>query len=117
MGFKFNPITGGFDLVNPNLPDAVTSVNGQTGAVVLDIYNYSETFTTLSWVGPTSDTYSYTVLKSTHLKDNPTVQVYELSGINYNQVEVGIQIDASDNVIITVAATPDMRFNGKITIT
>jgi hypothetical protein len=63
-----------------------------------------------------SGSYSLTVLKATHNRNNPTVQVFELVGSDYLQVETGVNVNSSEDVIITINSVPDLRFTGKILI-
>lgn len=136
MAYKFNPLTGQFDLVNPIPPggagdvtgpasatdSAIVLFDGTTGKVIKDsgvllddLANYSQSFIIADWV-LSVDTYSLTVLKATHGKNSPMVVVYEISGTDFIKVETGVKIDASENIILTVNATPDLRFNGKLSI-
>lgn len=101
MAYKFNPLTGQFDLVD--------------GISASSLNNYSQTFSIANWVLDVN-TYKLTVLKTTHGKNSPIVSVYEVSGTDFIEVETGVKIDASENITLTVNATPDLRFNGKISI-
>jgi hypothetical protein len=77
---------------------------------------YSETFTTVTW-SLVSGNYEITVLESNHGKGTaPGVQVYEDVTSILNQVTVDIKIAASGDVTISIPASPDNRFNGKIVI-
>lgn len=103
MPYVFNPISGQFNFV-PALPDNISN-----------IANYSQTFVIADWT-LAGDTYSLTIPKSTHNKNNPVAVVYELSGADYIKVETGVRVDSSENIILTVNAVPDLRFDGKISI-
>lgn len=139
MAYRFNAITGQFDLVGVTvLPPGTGDVMGPvsstpgniaifddaTGKILADsgisidsLGNYSQIFNATSdWTGPASDSYTLTVTKAVHLKDNPIVTLYELNGTDYIQVETGVRIDTSENILITVNSTPDLRFAGKLVI-
>lgn len=137
MGIKINPFTGQFDLVGTtgggggsgdvNGPGSSVDGNivifdGTTGKVIADsgiaidsIPNYGQTFVIADWT-LSVDTYSLVIPKATHGKDNPIILVYEADGANFIQVETGVRIDASENVTLTINATPDLRFDGKLVI-
>jgi len=101
--FNTNPTTGTIDF---------SAVGGGGGSS-----SYSQIFNVTSdWAGPSGGCYTFTVLQSSHNKTNPTIHIYELSGSDYLEVDTGVKIDSSDDVIITVSSTPDLRFVGKIVI-
>lgn len=139
MGYKFNPLTGQFDLVNnsssggggdvvgpaSSIDGDIAIFDGVTGKLLADsgisISSISPNFTatfnaTTDWAGPAGGSYTITILKATHLKDAPVVQLFELNAPDYIVVETGIRVDPSDNVFITVNSTPDLRFAGKISL-
>lgn len=138
MAYKFNPLTGQFDLVNASSSGGGGDVNGpgspvvdgdivifsgtsgtsiaDSGVSIADLEPYSATFNTGSWTGPTGGSYSILISSITHGKANPTVHIYEISGSDYIEVTTGIKIDSSNNVIITINSTPDLRFDGKLII-
>jgi hypothetical protein len=77
---------------------------------------YSEAFTTATW-SLVSGNYEITVLASNHDKGTaPGVQVYEDITSTLHQVTVDIKISISGDVTISIPASPDNRFNGKIVI-
>ena len=137
MAYKFNPITGQFDLVGiTTVPPGTGDVQGpasstagniaifddntgkvidDSGRSINDLDNYAQTFVIADWVLDV-DTYSLTISKATHGKDDPMVAVYEVSGSDYIRVETGVRIDSSENVILKINATPDLRFDGKLSI-
>lgn len=137
MAYRFNPLTGQFDLVGvttippgtgdvigpasstpgniPVFDDGTGKVLADSGVSLDDLSNYGQPFVVADWV-LSVDSYSLTVSKATHGKDNPVVVVYEEDGSNFIRVETGVRVDASENVIITVEGVPDLRFNGKIII-
>lgn len=45
------------------------------------------------------------------------IQVQELVGSNYNQVEVDSVVISSTNAIVSIPSTPDVRFTGRLIIT
>jgi hypothetical protein len=68
------------------------------------------------WVSDSGD-YSITVLESSHIKGiNPTVQVFEDNGIEFEEVEVLIELNNNGDTKILVPQSPDLRFAGKIII-
>jgi hypothetical protein len=77
---------------------------------------FSSLFTTLTWV-LTSGEYEIQVAPATHGRGiNPTVHVYESVGSDFEEVELSITILPTGIVSIKISASPDLRFNGKITI-
>lgn len=69
------------------------------------------TFVIADWV-LSGTSYTYTVT-------NPNIQtasVQELSGANYSPVEVDNIVISPTNVVISVPASPDLRFNGRILV-
>lgn len=107
MGYKFNPLTGNLDISGTSSIPAPAPV-----------LNYVASFNdSTDWTGPISGTYKLTILKSSHLKSAPIIQVYEQSeGADFVLVETGMRLDSSDNVILTVSSSPNLRFFGKIII-
>jgi hypothetical protein len=80
---------------------------------------YSETFNASGdWSGPSGGYYTITVLEATHEQGTtPMVQVYELVGALYEQVDVDrVAINGSGDVTIRVTENIDTRFEGRITI-
>lgn len=76
---------------------------------------YSLNFFVINWA--LNGDYEITVSAATHGKGvNPTVEVYEVNGPNYDLVSIFTEVDASGNVTIIVPSTPDLRFIGKLTI-
>ena len=139
MAYKFNALTGQFDIVGVTvLPPGTGDVMGpgsstpgniaafsdasgkvleDSGLTVEGLQTYTQVFNAAtSWTGPTSGSYILTVPFSSHAKTAPIVQLFEASGANYIQVEAGIRVDAANNVIVTVNSSPDLRFVGKIVI-
>ncbi len=69
------------------------------------------TFTTASWV-LSGSYYTYTI-------PNPNIQtivVQELSGSNYSPVEVDSIVISPTNAVLSVPASPDLRFNGRVIV-
>lgn len=72
---------------------------------------------TTDWGSAGGGFYSLTVLQTAHKAVSPTVQIFELSGSDYDVVMVDrIRINSSGDVTIRVPETPDGRFAGKIII-
>lgn len=125
MPFLFNPFTGNFDVVTNSSEDLsalqaeVNALDSRVDQLEIDIVNlesFAATFTTGTWTGPVSNSYSLTVLAGLHGKTEPSVQVFELVGGNYEQVDCSVSINANKDVTISVNQIPDLRFNGKIII-
>jgi len=77
---------------------------------------YSSTFTTGSWAIDGS-IYELTIDATTHGRGvSPAVQVFELVGSDYKQVETDITVAANGDVTLTITSTPDLRFNGRAVI-
>lgn len=105
MAFKFNPLTGQFDLV-------------ESGSSV-QTPNYSALFNaTTDWGAPSAGSYEISIPALTHGKGiNPIVQVYELVGSDYEKVTATIDVaQANGDIILSVSEVPDTRFEGKIVI-
>lgn len=79
---------------------------------------YSQTFNATSdWSGPTGGFYTITIVETTHDKDvNPTIQVFELVGSDYEEVMVDIIVNSSGDVTLRVTENNDARFAGKVLI-
>lgn len=104
--FSFNPLTGELDL---------TGAGSGGGPSLAE--RYTETFNnTTDWTLASPD-YTFTVLAATHSKGTtPIIQLYELSGADYINVDVNVVVSALGDVTILVNAVPDLRFNGLILI-
>lgn len=137
MPYIYNPISGQFDyykeasgggsgdVTGPasSTADSIVLFDGTTGKVIKDsgvslssLEAYSQVFNaTTDW---TLDGASYkiTIPSATHNKPNPTVHVFEQSGPDFIEVTTGVKVDSSQNIIITVNSTPDLRFVGKLII-
>lgn len=92
---------------------STTSGGGGTGNP------FSQAFTVANWTGPVGGFYFITILENTHDKGtDPGVQLFELSGVDYIQVEVDrVRVNSSGDIEIRVPDSPDLRFNGKIVVT
>lgn len=77
---------------------------------------YIETVVLGDWTGPASGEYTLSIPFSTHGIINPSVICYEINGGVFDLVQAYVNIDTSNNVIIKVTQTPDLRFAGKIVI-
>lgn len=78
---------------------------------------YKQDFLVTDWAGPIASSYTLTILFSSHGKVSPAVEIYEdIGGGDYEEVDTSILIDSSNNVIITVPNTPDLRFAGRVII-
>ena len=79
---------------------------------------YSQTFSVATWGAPSSGEYSIVILAASHgAGTTPVVQVSELNGSDYEQVDVNnVSINPLGDVTISVTETIDARFDGRITI-
>lgn len=106
MSIVFNPFSGGFDFTG-------TSSGG--GPSLAERYALSFNNTT-DWTLSAPD-YTLTILAGTHGKGtNPSVHVFELVGLNYEQIVTNVTVNASGDVTLKVTQLPDNRFNGAILI-
>lgn len=71
-----------------------------------------QSFTTSSWV-LSGSYYTYTIT-GTNIQ---SIVVQELVGSNYNLVEVDSVSISTTNAVLSIPATPDVRFNGRVIIT
>jgi len=78
---------------------------------------YSSTFNaTTSW-SLSGGEYLYSIPETTHGKGtSPMVQVFELIGSDYFEIQTAIKIETNGDITIIVNETPDLRFQGKVTI-
>jgi|GEM_PF-5196714 hypothetical protein len=76
---------------------------------------FKQEFLVSDWVSVGSF-YELTISSATHGKTGPSVEIYELTGGIYEEVDASITVDASNNVIINVPQTPDLRFAGRVII-
>jgi hypothetical protein len=107
---SYNNTTSG--LPASNVQEAIDELANNSGSSGED---YS--FVNGTWLGPNVDgNYYITINFTTHNKENPTISVFETSGSNFVEVETQVTIDSSNNVIISVPSSPDLRFSGKIII-
>lgn len=83
-----------------------------TGAAI----KYTKTVTLVDWIGPSAGEYTLTIPFVLHAIPNPSVTCYETNGLVFDQLIVPLNIDSSNNIIITCSETPDTRFIGKIFI-
>lgn len=78
---------------------------------------YEQTFTIADWVGPSGGEYSLIILEATHLKGiNPHPMIFEDISGNYELTHVSTSIANTGTITFTIVDTPDIRFDGKITI-
>jgi hypothetical protein len=98
MGFGFNPFTGQFDLTGNTI--------APTG--------FKQLFSISDWT-LSGNYYEITIPPGTHGKGlNPSIQVFELNGTDYEEVIIDtVIVDNNGNIKLKVPSTPDLRFNGK----
>jgi len=76
----------------------------------------SVSFLIANWTLNVSE-YEITVLASVHTRGvNPQVQVFEKVGTDHVEVVTDIVVQSNGDIIIKIAQTPDVRFDGKIII-
>jgi len=77
---------------------------------------YQGTILIASWV-LNGATYELLIPESSHGKGAIiAVQVFELSGGVYSEVEVDIRISASGDITLIIQSSPDLRFDGKLIV-
>ena len=69
------------------------------------------TFTVANWV-LNGSYYTYTITNA----NIQQVSVHELNGTNYSPVEVDSVVISSTNAVLSVPASPDLRFNGRVIV-
>lgn len=138
MPYKFNPLSGQFDYYQTyTLPPGTGDVIGpasstaenivtfadntgknieDSGVAITEVLAYSQTFVVADWVGPSAGAYTLTIPKSTHLQTQPECSVFELDGLDYIEVTVGVRVTPADDIILTVNEVPDNRFDGRVII-
>lgn len=105
MRIIYNPTTGQLEYVG--------DASGGGGPAV----KYSATFNnTTDWTLNVTD-YEFSVTEAVHgAGTTPMVQVFEVSGGVATEVTTGIRFNSSGDVTISVLASPDNRFTGRIII-
>jgi hypothetical protein len=106
-----------------------TSSNGSVGIVANTVNNnidfqaltagaakYVKTVILGDWTGPSAGEYTLLIPHSQHGIANPEIACYETNGTGFDQILMASNIDASNNITISVPQTPDSRFIGKIVI-
>jgi hypothetical protein len=83
-----------------------------------DAESYTQAFNATSdWGAPSGGFYTIAITQSTHGKSiNPLVQLYEVDGPNFSQVDAEIVISSAGDVNIRVTENIDTRFAGKVVI-
>ena len=78
---------------------------------------YVNNFIVGDWSGPSGGEYTITILEATHdMGINPMVQVFEKVGVDFEEIEIAIEVTSIGDVIIKVTEVPDLRFEGKVLI-
>ena len=79
---------------------------------------YTQTFdATTSWGAPSGGFYTIVIPQSTHDKSvQPLVQLYQVSGPDFKQVDAETIISTAGDVTIKVTENIDTRFAGKVVI-
>ena len=104
----YNNATSG--LVAVNAQNAIDELAGKISAT------FSLSFLITDWT-LVSGNYELSILQSTHLKGiNPIIQVFENVAGTFEEVLVGLKVDASGNIKLIVNQSPDSRFSGKVQI-
>lgn len=106
MPYRLNVFTGNLDYYESSSGPGVQSPN------------YVQTFNaTTDWGSPSGGYYTITIPLVNHAKGgNPVIQVFELTGTDYDVVDTTIFIDNTNSISIKALETPDSRFAGKIVI-
>lgn len=75
---------------------------------------HTHNFVIGDWVGPDAGWYSISITEAVHAKG----QVVDVNVYDENDNEVEVSVNSADNgdVIISVPASPDLRFGGKVHI-
>lgn len=111
---SYNPTTPGDWLTPPTevksaLDELASRVNSISG-------KYTQSFVIADWTVDGAE-YKLEINEATHLKGiYPTTLVYEINGIYNEETEVSIMVDNTGLVILRVSGTPDLRFDGFLTI-
>ena len=90
----------------------ITSTGGGGGSTV----KYVKTVVLGDWTGPSAGEYTLIIPFAFHAIVNPEIVCYETNGAGFDQILMAANIDASNNITISVPQTPDSRFVGKIVI-
>lgn len=77
---------------------------------------YIKSVALIDWVGPSAGEYTLTIPFSFHGVTNPIATCFENNAGSFDLILLPVNVDASNNVKITVNQTPDSRFVGKIVI-
>lgn len=103
LQYRFNPATGFFDIVD-------IASGGSVSKYVQSFNN------TTDWT-LNVDMYEIQITQATHQQStSPSVDIYELNSGNYEKVNVYIKFNTSGDVTVSVASSPDSRFQGKLAI-
>ena len=108
-----------FTLINNGTDEGTWHINFLEESDQVASPRYVDNFNaTTDWGVASGGYYSYTVLASVHERGtNPTVDVFELVGADYNKVEPDlISVNASGDITIRVPENPDCRFEGRMVI-
>lgn len=88
--------------------------NSGTGASF--VAPFTSSFTIPSW-SLASGEYQIQIAASTHGRGaSPSVHVYETVGSDFEEIGLSITISSTGLVTIKISSSPDLRFDGKITI-
>lgn len=100
----------GSGLTSTNVQDAIDELAVAVGAA------YIGNFLIGSW-SLNVDKYEFDILETTHSRGTtPMIQVYENNAGTYEEVGVGIEVNGSGDITLTVTSTPDARFAGRVII-
>lgn len=110
-----------FTLVNKSSAAGTWKIEVLTESEISEASRYVGSFTaTTEWGSASNGFYTQTIPASTHgMGTNPIVQFSEITGEDYNQVELGtncVKIYSNGNVEFKVPSTPDLRFAGRVII-
>lgn len=93
-------------------------VNATGGSGGGDAETFTQSFNSSSdWGAPSGGFYTIAIPQSTHGKSvQPLVQLYEVAGPDFEQVDAEIIISVAGDVNIRVTEVIDARFAGKVVI-
>jgi hypothetical protein len=97
------------EVTTVQLTESITIVNNLATA-------YTFPFTSGDWVSDNGE-FALSIPPETHTKGvNPTILTYEKVGSDFVQTNVSETVSSTGLVTIRVSGSPDLRFNGLITI-
>ena len=97
----------GSGLTATNIQDAIDELASSGSA------SYVDDFIVADW-NLDSGLYKYEILEAAHGKGvAPIIQVQQTNGLLYDDVQTGIEVNASGDITLTISSSPDLRFDGR----